>query len=277
MKIKTIFLILSTFCASILSAQKPCGNDIAPNPDSSIGISLGSRGCFFNAPGVDTILPELQDPTRLIEWVHQDGYAECSTGYYQDGRYFNESTWMCPHSQTSRIGLYEVANPGIVAIGGNEFYRYLPEEIKPDKNKTYNAGYGDAAPAYCGCLRRVKVVTETLYAGSGKVTPVKLRPDYNVDPFYGFSPPIQGADISMVSPDALHPIATIPNNNLILAPIDSYPPASTIQYPTKEPHTVILKGSGSVIVTYNPDGSVTLESRLKPRKTLLQKIKSWGN
>jgi len=277
MKIKTIFLILSTLCALTSSAQKPCGNDIAPNPDTVVAINLGRTGCWFNAPQVDTFLPELQDPTRLIDWVHQDGYTECSTGYYQDGMYFNESTWNCPTSQTSRIGLYEVANPGIVTIGGNEFYRYLPEEIKPDKNKTYNAGYGDAAPAYCGCLRRVKVVTETLYSGSINVTPVVSGLGYEVDAQRAFYPPIQGADISMVSPDALHPIATIPSDNLILAPIDSFPSLSEIQYSTKEPHTLILKGSGSVIVTYNPDGSVTLESRLKPRKTLLQKIRSWGN
>lgn len=277
MKIKTIFLILSTLCALISSAQKPCGNDIAPNPDSAIGISIGSRGCGFNAPGVDTILPEFQDPTRLIEWIHQDGYAECGTGYYRDGGYVEESTWMCPHSQTSRIGLYEVANPGIVTIGGNEFYRYLPEEIKPDKNKTYNAGYGDAAPAYCGCLRRVKVVTETLYAGSIKVTPVVSGLGYEVDAQRAFYPPIQGSDISMACPDFLHPLATIPSDGFIGMPIDSFPSISAIQYLTKEPHTVILKGSGSVIVTYNPDGSVTLESRLKPRKTLMKKIKSWGN
>jgi len=277
MKIKTIFLTLSTLCALTSSAQKPCGNDIAPNPDTVVAINLGRTGCWFNAPEVDTFLPEIQDPTRLIEWVHQDGHSDCGTGYYRDGWYVEESTWKCQTSQTSRIGLYEVANPGIVTIGGNEFYRYLPEEIKPDKNKTYNAGYGDAAPAYCGCLRRVKVVTETLYAGSGKVTPVKLRPDYDVDPFFGFYPPIKGAGISIVSPDALHPLATIPSDGFIGMPLDSFPSISAIQYLTKEPHTVILKGSGSVIVTYNPDGSVTLESRLKPRKTLLQKIRSWGN
>lgn len=84
---------------------------------------------------------------------------------------------MCPTSQTQKIGNYEVAFPGIVTIGGNEFYRYLPESIKPDKNKTYNAGYGDAAPAYCGCLRRVKIEADIvptkkivyLYSGKAKI------------------------------------------------------------------------------------------------------------
>lgn len=175
---RNIFLIL-IFAPAFLFAQNPCGNDIAPRPDTSIGISFGSRGCGFKAPGVDTILTELQDPARLIEWIHQDGYMECGYGYKIYGEYVAEWTSMCKVSHTSRIGLYEVANPGIISIGGNDFYRYLAESIKPDKSKTYNAGHGDAAPAYCGCLRRVTIEQdivpskkiEYLYTGKAKPTP----------------------------------------------------------------------------------------------------------
>jgi hypothetical protein len=35
MKTNTIFMFFATFFASILSAQNPCGFDIAPKPDTS--------------------------------------------------------------------------------------------------------------------------------------------------------------------------------------------------------------------------------------------------
>lgn len=172
---RNIFLIL--IFAPILSlAQKPCGNDIAPNPDSLVGINLGGRMCRFNAPRVDTLLPEFQDPTRLIEWIHQKGYGDCGTGFFIDGQYVEERRWKCLVSNTSKIGHYEVSNPGLVTISGADFYRYLPESINPDKNQTYDASYGDSAPAHCGCLRRIKIEAdivptkkiEYLYSGKAK-------------------------------------------------------------------------------------------------------------
>lgn len=262
MKIKTIFLLLSTLYTSLSIAQKPCGNDIAPYPDSLVGISLGDRKCRFNAPEVDTLLQELQDPTRLIEWIHQDGYSDCGTGFYRNGQYIEERRWKCQCSNTSKIGNYESAKPGIVTIGGNEFYRYLPESIKPDKNKAYNAGYGDAAPAYCGCLRRVKVETETIYSGSGIINPVITGTSTEVilakdTGFY------QAIVSQQIDPGFLEPPLSSPLTLEMMVPA--------------KPYTVVLKGSGSVIITYNADGSIKLESKLKPRKTLLQKIKSWVN
>jgi len=257
-----IIIIAAMLCTSISIAQKPCGNDIAPYPDSLIGISLGDRKCRFNAPELDTLLPELQDLDRFIEWIHQDGYSDCGTGFFRNGQYVEERRWNCPCSITSKIGNYGSANPGIVAIGGNEFYRYLPESIKPDKNKTYNAGYGDAAPAYCGCLRRVKVETEILYSGSGIINPVitATRPVSVMVKDTGFYQPIASKQID---PGFLDP------------PV-SHPLTSEMTVPAK-PYTVILKGSGSVIITYHADGGITLESKLKPRKTLIERIKSWVN
>jgi len=258
---RNIFLAL-IFWPLLSIAQNPCGNDIAPYPDSLVGISLGDRKCRFNAPELDTLLPELQDPERLIEWIHQDGYSDCGTGFYRNGQYVEERRWKCPCSNTSKIGNYGSANPGIVAIGGNEFYRYLPESIKPDKNKTYNAGYGDAAPAYCGCLRRVKVETEILYSGSEIISPVitATRPVSVMAKDTGFYQPIASKQID---PGFLDPPA-------------SHPLTSEMTVPA-EPYTVVLKGSGSVIITYHADGGITLESKLKPRKTLIERIKSWVN
>jgi len=274
MKIKTIFLFTTLF-ASISIAQNPCGFDIAPKPDSLTGIRLGGSGCRFVAPGIDTAIAVFQDPARLIEWIHQDGYTDCATGTYKDGVYIEESTWKCQMSSTWKVIAWQdsTRSHGMIDINGQRFYQYLPDGIYPDKNGTYNAGYGDAAPAYCGCLRRVMITSETLYAGSGKITPVKLRPDYEVDPLHGFSPQIQGAHISTVSPEALHPIAKISDPGFSQG-ITSQPIDPGFLEPPNRPHRIVFDGIGSVIITYHADGSVTLESNLKPkRKTFLQKIK----
>ena len=172
---KIIFLLL---LAQAISAQTPCGFDIAPKPDSLIGISIGRSGCHFVAPGLDTFLLDFQDPARLIEWIHQDGYSDCGTGTYKDGVYIEESSWKCQMSITYKVGAWQdiTRSSGIIDINGQTFYQYLPDGIYPDKNGTYNAGYGDAAPAYCGCLRRVKIVEdvvpskkiEYLYFGKAK-------------------------------------------------------------------------------------------------------------
>jgi len=170
-----IFLLLF---AHAISAQNPCGFDIAPEPDTTIGVSFGGRKCRFVAPGIDNGIAVFQDPARLIEWIHQDGYTDCATGTYKDGVYIEESTWKCPISSTWKVIAWQdsTRSTGMIDINGQRFYQYLPDEIKPDKNGTYNAGYGDAAPAYCGCLRRVKIVAdvvpskkiEYLYSGKAK-------------------------------------------------------------------------------------------------------------
>jgi len=168
---KRIFLFVAfAVSATLLYAQKPCGSDISPKPDSLTGISFGRSGCHFVAPGLDTFLSDFQDPKNLIEWVYQKGYTESRTGYYIDGRYEYSAAFMVEASSTSRVSAWNdsTRSTGIIELSGQRFYQYLPDEIKPDKTGLYNAGYGDADPAYCGGLRRVKIPTETLYSGSGR-------------------------------------------------------------------------------------------------------------
>lgn len=158
-----LFLLLF---AQVISAQTDCGSDIAPK--ESGGVYLFGHPCRFKAPGIDTCLTNIKDPKNKIEWVHQNGYSyyeivDNNTGHV-------ESSGYNPMSSTSAVGAFQETTraPGEIILNWQRFYQYVPAGIKPDKNGTWDAGYGDAAPAFCGCLRRVEVKTETLYAGNAK-------------------------------------------------------------------------------------------------------------
>ena len=182
MKQAFLFLLLTVQ----LSAQTNCGNDISSPPRIDNGIQLGSVLCKFTAPGLDTLLTPIQALKNPIEWIHQLGYAEVGIGDRKTGQI--EISWMAPTSHSQKVDAWldpsEIRHPGEIELNGQIFYQYIPEGIVPDKSGTYSVGYGDAAPALCGCLRRVTVKTETLYAGKPKSV---LVSGSNVDIQYGIN------------------------------------------------------------------------------------------